>query len=232
MNKPFRREGDLKSLSSYPQWLQEIVRSTDRDRYRIANSEFFRLMRDARLPRAALQKFLIHNIRVEQKHADLWVDWARAAGLTLADLKAGGDTEVPDTLPHWCWYVCDTGSLAAAIAATNYAIEGLTGDWSCLVCSDTAYAESIPEAHRVRAMRWLRVHAHYDDAHPWEALDIVATLLGQHPPASEVASVRRAIRASYIYFEMGLSYPMAELAHGTFDETASNASTLGALDAA
>ena len=27
------------------------------------------------------------------------------------------------------------------------------------------------------AMRWLRVHAEYDDTHPWEALEIVATLL-------------------------------------------------------
>jgi pyrroloquinoline quinone (PQQ) biosynthesis protein C len=268
MGKPFRREGDLKALSSYPVWLQQIVRSADRDKARIANGEFFRLMRDARLPDSAMRKFLIgawptieqfprfmamnlkrigvgdsrgedmarqfliHNIRVEQKHADLWVDWARTVDLTLDDLKAGGDIEVPDTLPHWCWYVCDSGSLAAAIAATNYAIEGLTGEWAAVVCSKTTYADSLPEAIRVRATRWLRVHAHYDDAHPWEALEIVATLLGTSPSAPEVESVRRAIRASYIYFEMGLAYPMAELMHGSFDETASNASTLGALDAA
>jgi pyrroloquinoline quinone (PQQ) biosynthesis protein C len=268
MSKAFRREGDLKALSSYPAWLQQVVRDTNRDKERIAHSEFFRLMRDGHLPVAAMRKFLIgawptieqfprfmainlkrigvgnspgedmarqfliHNIRVEQKHADLWVDWARSVGLTPEDLKAGGDLEVPDTLPHWCWYVCDTGSLAAAIAATNYAVEGLTGEWSCLVCSKSTYADSIPADMRVRATRWLRVHAHYDDAHPWEALDIVATLLGQTPSAAEVESVRRAIRSSYIYFEMGLTYPMAELMHGSFDETASNASTLGALDVA
>jgi len=44
--------------------------------------------------------------------------------------------------------------------------------------------------------------------------------------------VRRAIRATYCYSEMGLNHAAAGLLHGSFDETASNASTLGALDAA
>jgi pyrroloquinoline quinone (PQQ) biosynthesis protein C len=81
-------------------------------------------------------------------------------------------------------------------------------------------------------MRWLRVHAEYDDTHPWEALDIVATLLGHAPAAAEIDRVGRAIRASYVYMEMALDHAMAALVHGSFDETASNASTLGALDAA
>ena len=269
MTQPFRRTGELMSLSSYPSWLQDVVLDTNQDKTRIANSEFFRLMRDAGLPVAATQKFLvgawptieqfprfmannlkrigvgdsrgedmarqflIHNIRVEQKHADLWIDWASAVGLTLHDLKAEamGDIAVPMTLTHYCHVICDTGSVAEAIAATNYAVEGLTGDWSCLVCSKTRYAESIPEALRVKATRWLRVHAHYDDAHSWEALDIIATLLGSNPNQNDVNKIYRAISRSYKYFEMGLAYPMAELLHGTFDETASNASTLGAFDA-
>ena len=44
--------------------------------------------------------------------------------------------------------------------------------------------------------------------------------------------MRRAIRATYYYLEMGLNHAAAEMLHGSFDETASNASTLGALDAA
>ncbi len=268
MTQPFRRTGELMSLSSYPNWLQDVVLDTNRDRTRIANSEFFRRMRDAKLPVVALQKFLIgawptieqfprfmannlcrigvgdsrgedmarqfliHNIRVEQKHADLWVDWAGSVGLTLQDLKAEamGDIAVPMTLTHYCHVVCDSGSVAEAIAATNYAVEGLTADWSSLVCSQTTYADSIPDEMRVKATRWLRVHAHYDDAHSWEALDVIATLVGSSPKQQDIDKIHRAISRSYKYFEMGLSYPMAELLHGTFDETASNASTLGALD--
>jgi pyrroloquinoline quinone (PQQ) biosynthesis protein C len=135
-------------------------------------------------------------------------------------------------LAHWCWYVCDRASLAVAVAATNYAIEGSTGEWACLVCSRSTYADSLPEEIRGSATRWLRLHAEYDDNHPWEALEIVATLLGHSPPASEIEAVRRAIRSTYYYSEMGLNLAAAEMLHGSFEETASNASTLGALDAA
>jgi pyrroloquinoline quinone (PQQ) biosynthesis protein C len=266
MAQEFRREGDLKDLSSYPLWLQDVVRSTDREKSRIVDHEFFALMRDAMLPKAAMRKFLrgawptieqfpqfmamnlkkvrfgngygedlarrflIHNIRVEQKHADLWVDWASSVDLSLQDLTSGEDMEIATALTHWCWYASDSASLAAAIAATNYAVEGLTGEWSCVVCSKSTYADSLPEPIRNAATRWLRVHAHYDDAHPWEALEIIAALLGHSPSAAAIDEVRRAIRSTYIFFEMGLAYPMAELMHGSFDETASNASTLGDFD--
>jgi pyrroloquinoline quinone (PQQ) biosynthesis protein C len=180
------------------------------------------------------RRYLIHNIRVEQKHAEHWVEWARSADLAIADLHEGDDVEGLAALAHWCWYVCDRSSLATAIAATNYAVEGATGEWSCVVCAETTYAESLPEHLRGPSMRWLRVHAEYDDTHPWEALDIVATLLGHRPAQQEIDRVRRAIRTSYVYMEMALDHAMAATLHGSFDETASNASTLGAdeLDAA
>jgi pyrroloquinoline quinone (PQQ) biosynthesis protein C len=135
-------------------------------------------------------------------------------------------------LAHWCWYVCDRASLAVAMAATNYAVEGATGEWACRVCETTTYAESLPEEIRIPAMRWLKVHAEYDDTHPWEALDIVATLLGHAPSAQQIAEVRQAIRTSYRYMEMALDQAMLATLHGSFDETASNASRLDILSAA
>ena len=266
----FRRTGDLKSIGSYPVWLQRVVRETNLDKQRVVEHELFALMRDARLPLAAMQRFLtgvwptieqfprfmsmnlkkagygesagedmarrylIHNIRVEQKHADHWAEWAKSAGLSVQDLKRGADIEGLQALAHWCWYVCDQASLAVAVAATNYAVEGATGEWACLVCSQDTYASSIPEEIRGPAMRWLKLHAEYDDTHPWEALDIVATLLGHAPSQEQIAQVRQAIRSSFIYMEMALDNAMLAAAHGAFDETASNASTLGtlALDAA
>lgn len=268
MARPFQRTGELKALSSYPQWLQDVVASTSRGKARVANHEFFTLLRDARLPSVAMRKFmigawptieqfpqfmamnlkklrvgdgpgedlarryLIHNIRVEQKHAEHWIDWASSVDLTIDDLKHGDGIEALSALAHWCWYVCDRASLPVAIAATNYAVEGVTGEWSCLVCSKTSYADSLPDDVRGPATRWLRLHAAYDDTHPWEALEIVATLLGESPPPAEIEAVRRAIRSTYVYFAMGLDHALAEMLHGSFDETASNASTLGALDAA
>jgi len=268
MTQAFQRTGPLKDLSSYPLWLQRVVRNTERDKMRVVGHELFALMRDAALPKVAMRKFLvgawptieqfpqfmamnlqklsvggsagedlarrylIHNIRVEQKHAEHWIEWAKSVDLTLADLKRGDDIEGLTALAHWCWYVCDRASLAVAIAATNYAVEGVTGEWSCLICAKSTYAESLPKEIRGPATRWLRVHAEYDDTHPWEALEIVATLLGNAPSQAEVDAVQRAIRSTYVYYAMGLDHALAEMLHGSFDETASNASTLGALDAA
>lgn len=264
----FRRTGELKDINSYPKWLQQVVRDTRRDKLRVVDHELFALMRDAKLPLAAMRRFLVgvwptierfprfmsmtlkkvnygkspgedmarrylmHNIRVEQKHAEYWVEWAKSVGLTARDLHEGEEIEGLKALAHWCWFVCDQGSLPVAIAATNYAVEGATGDWSCVVCSKSDYAESLLQEIRGPSMRWLRVHAEYDDTHPWEALDIVATLLGQAPTQREVDEVRRAIRLSYGYMAMALDHAMAAATHGSFDETASNASTLGVLDAA
>jgi len=117
------------------------------------------------------------------------------------------------------------------MAATNYAVEGVTGEWACLICSETTYADSLPSKLRGPAMRWLRVHAEYDDDHPWEALEIIATLLGHQPSKADIEAVEHAIRATYVYFAMGLD-AMVSVRHGTFDERASNASVLGDLAAA
>jgi pyrroloquinoline quinone (PQQ) biosynthesis protein C len=268
MTQAFRRTGPLKELSSYPLWLQRVVHNTEHDKMRVVGHEVFALMREAKLPKVVMRKFLIgawptieqfpqfmamnlkklsvsgnpgedlarryliHNIRVEQKHAEHWIEWAKSVDLTLDDLTRGDDVEGLAALAHWCWYVCDRASLPVAVAATNYAIEGVTGDWSCLICSKPTYAESLPAEIRGPATRWLRVHAEYDDTHPWEALEVVATLLGHAPAQADVEAVQRAIRSSYVYYAMGLDQALAEMLHGTFDETASNASTLGALDAA
>ncbi len=148
------------------------------------------------------RRFLIQNIRVEQKHADYWLSWAKASGLTLDDLKHASDCIEEQALAHWCWYISAQPSLVVGVAATNYAVEGATGEWSGLVCSKDDYANSFPESCRTSAMRWLRVHAEYDDTHPWEALDVVATLLGHDPPKAEVDEIRSAIRRSFNYMEL------------------------------
>lgn len=155
--------------------------------------------------------FLTRNIRVEQSHADYWVAWAEASGVPLEALLRGSGAAPSAALSHWCWYICDHGSLAEAVAATNYAIEGATGEWARLVCSSDRYAASLPEEKRKIGMRWLRAHARYDDSHPWEALEIVCSLLGAHPHPREVDGVHTAIRRSYDYMRITLDDCIAGL---------------------
>src|SRR5579885_1799241 len=157
--------------------------------------------------------FLTRNVRVEQNHADYWVAWAQASGVPYEDLLRGSEAAPSASLAHWCWYVCDRGSLAEAVAATNYAIEGATGEWAQLVCSSDRYAGSLPEGKRKSGMRWLRAHARYDDSHPWEALEIVASLLGSNPSSRDTEAILAAIRSSYDYMRITLDDCMADTGH-------------------
>ncbi|MFH7617912.1 TenA family transcriptional regulator, partial [Pseudomonas syringae pv. tagetis] len=73
-----------------------------------------------------------------------------------------------DARSHWCWKTSSSDSLAFAMAATIYAIEGCTGEWSAVVCSNGFYAEAFPESSRKKDMMWLKMHSQYDVAHTWE----------------------------------------------------------------
>ena len=148
---------------------------------------------------AMARKYLIRNIRVEQNHVEYWIDWSHGHGMSRDDLLSGWRSNSADALSHWCWHTCERDPLPIAMAATNYAIEGTTGEWAAFVCSSPAYESGFPEEARKQAMKWLRVHAHYDDTHPWEAIEIVATLLGHRPNARDVSNIESAIIKSYDY---------------------------------
>jgi Pyrroloquinoline quinone (Coenzyme PQQ) biosynthesis protein C len=150
------------------------------------------------------RRWLMRNIRVELNHADYWVHWSRAHGISLEDLQAQQVAPELHALSHWCWHTSSSDSLIVAIAATNYAIEGATGEWSALVCSSGVYAASFPEEDRKRAMKWLKMHAQYDDAHPWEALEIICTLAGLNPSKSLQMELRQAVCKSYDYMYLFL----------------------------
>jgi pyrroloquinoline quinone (PQQ) biosynthesis protein C len=127
------------------------------------------------------------------------VNWSRAHGVSLEDLQAQQVAPELHALSHWCWHTSSSDSLIVAIAATNYAIEGATGEWSAVVCSNGLYAAAFPEEDRKRAMKWLKMHAQYDDAHPWEALEIICTLAGTNPSKALQVELRQAVCKSYDY---------------------------------
>lgn len=144
------------------------------------------------------RRWLVRNIRVEQNHAEYWLNWAEGAGVPRQDVLHGTAPHGSDTLARWCEEVSAGDSLAAGMAATNYAVEGATGEWSKLLYESTTYAEKMPSEHRTRTLRWLQLHAAYDDTHPWEALEIVCTLMGSNPPVDEVTHVGACVRRSYV----------------------------------
>jgi pyrroloquinoline quinone (PQQ) biosynthesis protein C len=144
------------------------------------------------------RRWLVRNIRVEQNHAEYWLNWAEGAGVPREKLLNEKPPHGTDGLARWCEEISANGSLAAGLVATNYAIEGVTGDWSHMIYESAKYRESFEPSIRANSLRWLHLHAAYDDVHPWEALDIVCTLMGAKPAAVDVSHLGECIKRSYM----------------------------------
>lgn len=151
------------------------------------------------------RRWLVRNIRVEQNHAEYWLNWAEGEGVAREKvLNTRWSSHESRVLADWCEEVSRSGTLAAGIAATNYAIEGATGEWCQLIYDSQSYRNHLPADMRTGGLRWLQLHAAYDDTHPWEALEIVCTLLGTAPPAHEVAHIAECVMRSYRSMAMTL----------------------------
>jgi len=153
--------------------------------------------------------WLIKNLRVEQRHAELYRDWAVSAGVSQGDLFEATRPAAATAITDWCWHICESGSLVEGMAATNFAIEGITGEWTQMVWESDDYKLLFPQDGRKKAMRWIQAHAAYDDKHPVEALDIIYALLGENPDLAEIRKVERAIQKSYELYLLALDSGMA-----------------------
>jgi pyrroloquinoline quinone (PQQ) biosynthesis protein C len=126
------------------------------------------------------RSFLIDNIRVEKAHAEHWVWMAEGFGIPRREMIALAEGDRPllrdvQSLTDWMWYINAKGSLAEAVAATSFAIEGATGDLTkTLLKGFEAYGSREGVNMNPRTTKWLRNHAQYDDDHPRIALEIVA----------------------------------------------------------
>lgn len=144
------------------------------------------------------RRWLVRNIRVEQNHAEYWIHWAEGHGVPRENLLNGPLPAGSQILADWCLDISNRGTLAAGIAATNYAVEGATGEWAKRLYESKKYADHFPAATRKTSLRWLQLHAAYDDQHPWEALEIVCVLMGKSPSRIDVAHISECVRRTYI----------------------------------
>jgi pyrroloquinoline quinone (PQQ) biosynthesis protein C len=125
------------------------------------------------------RSFLIDNIRVEKAHAEHWIWMGMGFGLKredMIDLAEGNRPVLRDvqSLTDWLWYINTKGSLAEAVAATSFAIEGITGDLARQVVAGFESYRGKPGVDmNPRTYKWMKEHAHYDDEHPKIAMEIV-----------------------------------------------------------
>jgi pyrroloquinoline quinone (PQQ) biosynthesis protein C len=154
-----------------------------------------------RSPRDHLARdWLIGNIRTEALHAQWYVEWAEAYGIGYDELVSHRPGTDVGALYDYLWSVCYRGTLAEAFGAVNYAIEGVTGEWSRLVLP--AFRERYGDDPR--ALLWLTEHAEYDDAHPREAFELVKITVRDEDERHQVeAATRRSLELFRRGFDAG-----------------------------
>ena len=125
------------------------------------------------------RSFLIDNIRVEKAHAEHWIWMGMGFGVPKKEMLALAEGSRPvlrdvQSLTDWLWYINTKGSLAEAVAATSFAIEGMAGDIARKVTPGfEAYRDHAGVEMGPKTYKWFREHAQYDDHHPKIALEIV-----------------------------------------------------------
>jgi pyrroloquinoline quinone (PQQ) biosynthesis protein C len=138
------------------------------------------------------REWLIGNIRIESMHAGWFIDWARAHGISESELLAHRPCPEVAALHEWLFSIAHRGSLAQAVGAINYAIEGTTGVWS-----RASYPTFEREYAGARAaeggLTWLKAHAKYDDMHPIEALEIMKFSARPDEIEDVASGVRRSL---------------------------------------
>lgn len=144
------------------------------------------------------RRWLVRNIRVEQNHAEYWLHWAEGAGVPRERVLNGQLPAGTQALANWCEEVSSGDTLAASLAAVNYGVEGATGEWAHILYESESFAAQYAAPKRRASLRWLQLHAAYDDTHPWEALEVVCTLLGMAPSATVVAHITECVKRTYV----------------------------------
>ena len=148
-----------------------------------------------------VREWLITNINIERKHTVWFRQWALDFGVSR---EAFARPVLPppeiDAVNHYLWRITSQGTLAEALAAVNYGIEGPSGVWTKRVKKNIRmYARHKGVKIRKGTLLWLDAHAAYDDRHPDEALELIKKF-AKTKEAQEKAT--QAARRSMEYYAL------------------------------
>ncbi|MDC0713663.1 iron-containing redox enzyme family protein [Stigmatella sp. ncwal1] len=145
---------------------------------------------------ASARRWLLQNLGVEARHAEWYLDWMVAIGVNPEQVFNAKPLPEILALHEHLVEMCTRGTLAEGVAASNWAIEGVTGVWTekC----EKPFREYARDGVRIDgvSMMWLKAHARYDDAHPEEALEIVKAAVdpGSQECERVVAAARKSLK--------------------------------------
>jgi pyrroloquinoline quinone (PQQ) biosynthesis protein C len=151
------------------------------------------------------RSWLITNINQERIHTLWWRHWATGKPFEVANEVFSKEIIPPpemDAINNYLWRICTHGSLAEGISASNLAVEGPTGVWTKKVISGIKRHYIVEDAaSNERTLAWVAAHAHYDDKHPAEALEI---LKAYATTREEQVKVKQAAKRALEYYALAL----------------------------
>ena len=136
--------------------------------------------------------FFRENLRVERKHAMMWQAMGEGFGVPLArftDAERGN--AAVQVFHEYLSGMCTGGTFASAVAATNYAVEGIAQGISEKALEGLQHQPRLGD----RGRWWLEEHAKYDDEHPVMALELIKQCVarGEDEPARIAAAASRSL---------------------------------------
>jgi pyrroloquinoline quinone (PQQ) biosynthesis protein C len=169
----------------------------------------------AKAPDPASRAFLIDNLKVEKRHAEQWIDMAKGFGVSRSELFSTPIIPEVEALTHWLWSITTRGMFVEAVAAANYAIEGVTqGIATAVIKGFVKYHGKEGVFLDKKAYYWMENHAAYDDRHPYEALEIIKTHATTH---EQQERVKHAAQRSLEFLHLALE--SCYVAHADDDGT-------------
>jgi pyrroloquinoline quinone (PQQ) biosynthesis protein C len=147
--------------------------------------------------------WLITNINVERLHTDWWKQFAVGFQVPSEILdEAIHPPPEMDAINNYLWRICTHGSLVEGISASNFAVEGPTGEWTKKVKGAFEKYRNVEGVEiNEKTLEWVDVHASYDDRHPDEALEIIKAFA---KTKEEQMKVKFAAKRSLEYYALAL----------------------------
>lgn len=141
----------------------------------------------ARSP-ASGRGFFEDNIRVERRHDAMWRAMGDGFGVPKERFKIA-EPLLPQVQEFHTYLTqhCSAAPFATAVAATNYAVEGVAQKISEKALRGLGRNEKIGP----RGRWWLEEHAKYDDEHPIHALEIIKDCVTKGEAPRDVTKAAR-----------------------------------------
>lgn len=136
--------------------------------------------------------FFRDNIRVERRHDAMWRAMGDGFGVPKERFQKFELGDSNDAVLSFHTYLSEIGGegpFAAAVGATNYAVEGVAQKIAHKALQGLTYNEKLGD----RGRWWLEEHAKYDDEHPVQALELIKSCVARgdgDPNEVSAAAVR------------------------------------------